>query len=118
MPAAGRVGEPAREIPVSDAVDVVVCGGGPAGVAAAVGAARKGAKTLLVEQHGCLGGIWTSGLLCWLLDCGNKQGLMAEITRRMDERGARTFTAGGKTYSGRVEGDRMSGAGWSATRRP
>ncbi len=29
-----------------------------------------------------------------------------------------TFTAGGKTYSGRVEGDRMSGAGWSATRRP
>lgn len=96
MPAAGRVGEPAREIPVSDAVDVVVCGGGPAGVAAAVGAARKGAKTLLVEQHGCLGGIWTSGLLCWLLDCGNKQGLMAEITRRMDERGARTFTAGGK----------------------
>ncbi len=29
-----------------------------------------------------------------------------------------TFTAGGKTYSGRVEGDRMSGTGWSATRRP
>jgi hypothetical protein len=90
------VREPARDIPVAESADVVVCGGGPAGVAAALGAARKGAKTLLLEQHGCLGGIWTSGLLAWLLDCDNKTSLMAEIVRRMDERGARTVTAGGK----------------------
>jgi len=50
------VHEPARNIPVAEHADVVVCGGGPAGVAAAVGAARKGAKALLLEQHGCLGG--------------------------------------------------------------
>jgi len=90
------VHEPARNIPVAEHADVVVCGGGPAGVAAAVGAARKGAKALLLEQHGCLGGIWTSGLLCWLLDCDNKTGLMAELAKRMTERGARTVTAGGK----------------------
>lgn len=43
--------------------DVVVLGGGPAGIAAAVASARTGAKTLLVEQHGCLGGMMTLGLV-------------------------------------------------------
>jgi len=90
------VREPARDIPVAESADVVVCGGGPAGVAAALGAARKGAKTLLLEQHGCLGGIWTAGLLAWLLDCDNKKGIMAEIIARLNARGARTIAAGGK----------------------
>lgn len=43
--------------------DVAVIGGGPAGIAAAVASARLGAKTLLVEQMGCLGGMGTSGLV-------------------------------------------------------
>lgn len=90
------VSEPAREVPVAGSFDVVVCGAGPAGVAAAVASARKGARTLLLEQHGCLGGIWTSGLLSWLLDCDNKKGFMAELTQRMTARNARTLTAGGK----------------------
>ena len=93
------VREPARDLRVSETADVVVCGAGPAGVAAAVSAARKGARTLLLEQHGCLGGIWTAGLLSWLLDCSNKKGVMEEITRRMADRGARTVTAGGKPTS-------------------
>ena len=97
---AGAVGEqvrePARDLPVAERGEVVVCGGGPAGVAAALSAARKGAKTLLLEQHGCLGGIWTAGLLAWLLDTGNKKGVMAEIIRRLSECGGRTLTAGGK----------------------
>jgi ribulose 1,5-bisphosphate synthetase/thiazole synthase len=43
--------------------DVVVVGGGPAGSAAAIAAAREGAKTLLVEQYGFLGGMGTAGLV-------------------------------------------------------
>ncbi|MBQ9501566.1 MAG: FAD-dependent oxidoreductase, partial [Lentisphaeria bacterium] len=43
--------------------DVVVCGGGVAGVAAAVAAARRGAKTALVEKQCLLGGLATSGLI-------------------------------------------------------
>ena len=55
--------EPAREIPIFDEVDVVVCGGGPAGTAAAIAAARNGAKTILLEHGYCLGGTATSGLM-------------------------------------------------------
>ena len=44
-----------REIPVAFNVDVVVAGGGPAGVGAAIAAAREGAETLLVERYGHLG---------------------------------------------------------------
>jgi hypothetical protein len=50
-----------RDIPVYGEVDVLVCGGGPAGFAAAVASARHGARTLLVEQCNCLGGISTAG---------------------------------------------------------
>lgn len=49
------------------AFDVVVCGGGPAGIAAAISSAREGAKTLLVEQAGYLGGAGTQSLVgVWL----------------------------------------------------
>jgi hypothetical protein len=50
---------PEREIPVWAEVDVMVAGGGPAGVAAALAAARSGASVLLVEQRGYLGGMAT-----------------------------------------------------------
>jgi len=52
-----------RMIPEEDGYDVVVAGGGPAGCAAAVTASRMGAKVLLVEALGCLGGAGTSGLV-------------------------------------------------------
>jgi len=52
-----------REIPVEKGYDVVVAGGEPAGSAAAICAARLGAKVLLVEAMGCLGGMATSGLV-------------------------------------------------------
>ena len=53
--------EAAREIPVVREVDVLVVGGGPAGVGAALAAARAGADTLIVEQFNCLGGVATAG---------------------------------------------------------
>ena len=58
-----QVIEEARRIPVCDEADVVVCGGGVAGVAAAVGAARAGARAILVERYGFLGGLATGGLV-------------------------------------------------------
>lgn len=50
-----------REVPVKKRVDVCVVGGGPAGVAAAVTAARRGATVFLAEALGCLGGLGTAG---------------------------------------------------------
>jgi flavin-dependent dehydrogenase len=61
-----HISEPARNTSVLSRVDVLVVGGGPAGVSAAVAAARAGAKTMLVEQHGALGGMWTMGLVTTL----------------------------------------------------
>lgn len=51
------------DAPVIADVDVLVCGGGPAGIGAALAAARQGASTMIVEQQGCLGGVATSGLI-------------------------------------------------------
>jgi succinate dehydrogenase/fumarate reductase flavoprotein subunit len=54
----------AARYPVLDSVDVLVAGGGPAGIGAAIGAARAGAKTLLVENHSFFGGVaaWALGM--------------------------------------------------------
>ncbi|UJP08981.1 FAD-dependent oxidoreductase [Microbacterium sp. KUDC0406] len=57
------VTERSREIPVADRYDVIVCGGGPSGVIAAVAAARTGARTLLIERYGFVGGMSTSALV-------------------------------------------------------
>lgn len=54
---AARIVEPAREIPVVAEADVAIFGGGPAGVMAAVAAARNGARVIIVERHGHFGGM-------------------------------------------------------------
>lgn len=55
----GYVREPARKVPVVDSADVVVAGGGPAGVAAAVAAARQGADVIILERLYFMGGLFT-----------------------------------------------------------
>jgi hypothetical protein len=84
--------EPSRKTPVlfKQPYDVVVIGGGPAGLAASIAAARNGAKTILVERYGFLGGTATVGL------CGNFDGvdrsvncgLFLEILDRLLKEGA------------------------------
>lgn len=81
--------EAGREVPVSGHADVIVCGGGPAGIGAALAAARTGAKVRVIEVNGCLGGVWTAGQLAWLFEM-DQPGITREITRRLDARGART----------------------------
>jgi ribulose 1,5-bisphosphate synthetase/thiazole synthase len=81
-----------RRIPIEDSYDVVVAGGGPAGAAAAVSAARLGAKTLLIEATGCLGGMGTSGLVTAFDPMANGEenlvgGFMLEVVEELYERG-------------------------------
>jgi len=59
-PPPASIAEPARSTPVFGDYEVVVLGGGPAGIAAATAAARHGARTLLVERYGFLGGMGTA----------------------------------------------------------
>lgn len=60
--------EEKQQIPVHAEADVLVVGGGPAGLCAAISAARNGAKVILMERYGYLGGMATGGYVL-LLDC-------------------------------------------------
>jgi hypothetical protein len=85
--------EKAREIPVWGKSEVLVAGGGPAGLAAAISAARAGAKVYLVERYGFLGGMATAGLVIawnnWAIENNEieEQGIYKEIVDRIFELG-------------------------------
>ena len=79
--------EEARETPIIDDVDVLVCGGGISGVFAALAARRNGARTFLIEQEGFLGGTATSYLVNPLPEIMGKGGLLQEFLDRMSEIG-------------------------------
>jgi hypothetical protein len=108
--------EPSRETKVCREADVVVVGGGPGGVSAAISAARAGANTVLIERYGHLGGMATGGLVNIipnLSDIYGRQhiaGLCQEIIDRMQTRDAIHTTKkeewgrGGRTLVGRYSG--------------
>lgn len=80
--------EKEREIPVVRHVDVLVAGGGPAGLAAAIASARCGMKTLLIEKNGWLGGMATSGMVhpfmpCYAGDRPINKGIFWEVIERL-----------------------------------
>ena len=76
------VQEPAREIPIFGEYDVVVVGGGPAGIAASHSAAKHGARVLLVEKYGFLGGMGTAaGVTNFAGLYGIKDGVMQQVVR-------------------------------------
>ncbi len=62
----GSITEPARQLPVHTTADVLVLGGGPSGIAAALAAARSGAHVVLLERYNHLGGLSTGGLVIWI----------------------------------------------------
>ena len=89
-----QIEEPARTIPVLAETDVLVVGGGPGGLAAALGAARQGAKVMLVERYGCFGGVIAQsmvGTVAWYrttektVDAG---GIGTEFERRAKDMNA------------------------------
>lgn len=86
--------EPERRLPIVRQTEVLVAGGGPAGFAAAVSAARAGARTLLIEQQGDIGGVATTGLMShWT---GNTEGgfyeELLERSRDDGKKGTKEFS--------------------------
>ncbi|MEW6299113.1 MAG: FAD-dependent oxidoreductase [Thermodesulfobacteriota bacterium] len=110
-----------RTTPVKAETEVLVIGGGAAGVAAAVAAARHGAEVLLVERLGYLGGLATGGLIILLLTLDDGRGrqviggLCQEVTERLAKRGAAYFPAKaewGSPEDALIRRDRRWGLVW------
>ncbi len=88
MSAIQTISEPGRTTPILAQVDVLVIGSGPAGIAAAVAAAREGASVILVERYGYIGGMITGAYVVAILGVGDgqrpvAQGITAELRARL-----------------------------------
>ncbi|HUV08878.1 MAG TPA: FAD-dependent oxidoreductase, partial [Spirochaetia bacterium] len=75
----------AAQVPVVADVDVLVVGGGPAGIAAALAAAKNGSKTLIVEQNGYLGGMATAGMVQPIMTAYDREGETQIVKGLFDE---------------------------------
>jgi hypothetical protein len=86
------IAEPGKDIRVCHEADVLVVGGGPGGIGAALAAARSGVKTVLLERYGHLGGMATGGLVLMMPqpfagDQWRMPGICQEWIDRLDENG-------------------------------
>ena len=93
-----------KEVPVSVEVDVLVVGGGPAGIAAAVASGRNGARTVLVERFGFLGGNATAGLVGPFMTSYSLDGKQQLIRGVFEELVERAEKLGGAIHPSKVEG--------------
>lgn len=91
-----------QDVPIVDRTDVLVIGGGPAGIGAAVGAARSGAATVLVERYGFLGGAATAGGVGPFMTSYSADGKTQIIGGVFDELVRRMEALGGAIHPGRV----------------
>lgn len=73
--------------PIKDDYDLIVVGGGPAGIGAAIAGGRAGLKTLIIERYGFFGGTWTAALVNPLFDSHRKSGIIAELRDELIEKG-------------------------------
>jgi len=91
---AKTIREPAQDVQIFKEADVVVVGGGPAGIAAAVASARNGVQTILLERYGHLGGLASGGLVTLIMPMSDGTntpqiaGICQEVIDRLDAVGA------------------------------
>lgn len=85
--------EPERRTTVVREVDVLVCGGGVSGIGAALGAARAGSRTMVIERSAYLGGAATGVLMnTWNVPIDKMTGVAQEIAHKLAQRGAGNIT--------------------------
>jgi 2-polyprenyl-6-methoxyphenol hydroxylase-like FAD-dependent oxidoreductase len=102
--------EPRRETPVVAETDVLVVGGGPAGICAAVAAARNGARVILTERYPHLGGLASGGQVLVLDDMADTErqqktvaGISDEIVQRLDDLGGAVYAPAEDRYTSSEE---------------
>ncbi len=98
-----------KEVPVVAEADVLVVGGGPAGIAAAVSAGRNGARTVLVERFGFLGGNATAGLVGPFMTSYSLDGKQQLIRGVFEELVERAEALGGAIHPSKVGVGEFSG---------